>query len=64
MMYWTVAKDINDLKIFLFLALVAMLFDQAKLSGLFWYGATWEPFLLSYFGQMVQEFSLEDISYL
>ena len=36
-MYWPVAKEIlYDLKIFLFLALEAMLFSQAEHSNRFW----------------------------
>ena len=36
MMHWHAAKEIYDLKIFLFLALVAMLFSQAEPSYQFW----------------------------
>ena len=35
-MYWPVAKEIYDLKIFLFLALVAMLFSHTGPSDQFW----------------------------
>ena len=35
-MHWPVAKEIYDLRIFLFLALVAMLFSQAEPSDQFW----------------------------
>ena len=35
-MYWPVVKEKYDLKIFLFLALVAMLFSQGEPPDQFW----------------------------
>ena len=64
-MYWPVAKEIYDLKIFLFLALVAMLISKAEPSDYFFGRGQHEDHfceIILILDQWFREISFEDVS--